>query len=183
MLIKRISVIYALILILLFPYFSLADDITLDNWMHHPDVKEIRKIYNNIKNGVKSGKYKIKEFHGKKNCGEMGCTTYQFEISTNDEFILACGFTSFINIYLIEEVRESYYDSNGILRFRLSIQKGHLGNEIREEITRLYYDKNSVQIWKIDVLNGEVTNYLSGNPSSSNNLKTNKECKKYRWGQ
>ncbi len=183
--IKGIPAFYELILILIIPCFCLAGDITLDNWIYHSDIKEVRKIYSDIKNGVKSGKYKIREYHGDKNCQEMGCTTYQFEISTNNGFILACGFTSFINIYSNEEIREEYFDGNGILRFRLYQAryfdaKGKVG---REEIGRLYQDENGRQIWSIGMLDGKVTDYRSSESNTSFYLETNKECKKYSWGQ
>ena len=166
----------------MFPHFCLAGEITLDNWIYHSDIKEVRDIYNGIKNGVESGKYKIKEYHGDRNCKEMGCTTYQFEISTNDGFILACGFTSFLTIYSKEETREEYFDNNGVLRFRLYLEKYFSGNKIgREEIGRRYQDETGRFIWSIRVINGKVTDYRSGKSDSSFHLYKNDQCKRFGW--
>lgn len=183
MTIKKILVAYGLILI--FPYFCLADDITPDNWMYHGDIKEIRKIYSEIKNGVKSGKYKINEYHGNKNCGETGCKTYQYEIKDEYGFVLSCGFTSFLFLIPKEEIKEYYFDKGSTVRFILSIESYFNSNKAeRKEIVKSYYNKSGKKIWWVDILDNEVIDSKNEHKiKQPTNVLTNEFCKRLSWGQ
>jgi len=48
--------------------------VTMEDWKNHPDVKEVRVIYDEIKNGIKENKYKTQT--RRFNVESSSCSTY-----------------------------------------------------------------------------------------------------------
>jgi len=99
------------------------EKITLQNWMHHPEIRKIRKIVEETKAGVKDGRITVKrrvfDRHSKQ------CTDPYPEIS-NELGLDKQGNVRFLIMtkMLTMEVRgtrEYYYDEAGQLRFILLV--------------------------------------------------------------
>lgn len=179
------KIVFSLLAILLYAKYCSAEEITINNWMYHKSIKEVRMIYQEIKNGVKSGEYKIREYHGKKDCGEMSCKTYQFEITDQNGFIRAHGRTFRSRIHFYERIYEEYFDQKGILRFEFSHFRVFLGDEVQsDDIRRLYLDENGKEILHIQMVDGKVGDFTVGRYRySPSKAPTNKRCSEYIWGQ
>lgn len=133
-----------LVLPLLFLWSSAFAEITLKNWLSHHSIKEVRKIYQEIHQGVKQKRYKLEEKKGNEDCGKMICYPNRFQITAKGK-ILACGFTYLVNQNGIEVKEEIYFDQKGNGRFFLRIE-----DYISLKITRIYYDQNGRFLWGVD---------------------------------
>jgi len=92
--------------------------VTMEDWKNHPDVNEVRVIYDEIKNGIRANIYrtKIRRF----NVESASCSTYPIKSE-----MLVLDSQNRPRLYQIEQIgsdRESftverYYDVKGTLRF------------------------------------------------------------------
>jgi len=135
---------------------STQQPISLENWATHPDVKEVRAIYNEIKSGIRSKKYKAKV--RRFNIESPLCSTYPVKYE-----ILVIDAVSRPRVYQIERIgshREPitvgrYYDVNGKLRF---VYEDRLISNVR-----IYLDREGKVIWAVRTNNDKITTYDSNN--------------------
>ncbi len=172
----RNSFLLFLVFCFIFYINATSEEININNWISHESIKEIRKIYSDIKSGVKSKKYNIREYNGSDNCGGMSCKTYQFEVRNENSLLQACGYNSYLPYAGYEEVREFYFDKNGILRFSLAISKLN-----PDKIIRKYYSVEGAIIWYISKEGDKTTKYFSQAKKPSK-VYTNQYCNKIKWG-
>lgn len=132
-----------LIIVLLF-FFTLSankQEIDEKNWLKHPEIMEIRKIYLEIKKNIENGQYLKKERNFEY------CTPYEDTsraLFQDDKNIIKC--------YLSEAgsedstiYQESFYDDNKILRFAFITGKAYNGTVIEY---RTYFNENGIKIWE-----------------------------------
>ena len=130
-------------------------EINIDNWLKHPEILEIRKIFNTIAKGKESGTYKSEERNF--DTESTDCSTYPVKSET-----LVLDNKDRVRMYGIVQLgphREPfqiirYYDTHGTLRFvfvdryitSIRIYLGPAGKVFwaveknESKLTRLQYD-------------------------------------------
>lgn len=122
------------------PVFSGTSQITEKNWMNHPDIVTIRKIYNDVESGVKSKTLKSRKI--KMSCkGSPFVNPVVYEDSSNN--IKKYGFS--IGSDDSNSSVSSYYDKSNNLRFMFEIVNSVNGTQ--REI-RTYFDESGKTLYQ-----------------------------------
>jgi hypothetical protein len=103
------------------PPNAVASEITLSNWISHPEIKEIRKIYQDIKENIKIGKYKTKKIrydYESEKCTSTYPAKWE-EIAYDKQKITKLYIFSQIISHGDTLTIERYYDDQEQLRFVL----------------------------------------------------------------
>ena len=130
--------------------------VSIDNWTNHPDVKEVRTIYDEIKSGIKDKKYKTKV--RRFNVESPLCSTYPVKSE-----ILTVDSENRPRLYQLEQIGshrepftvERYYDAKGTLRF---VYVDRLIS-----IVRIYLNRESKVIWAVEKNGNKLTALDSNN--------------------
>lgn len=127
------------VLLILSPPLHASGEINDDNWVNHPKVKKIRKIYNEINNKEKADKLSIKSV----DCELYGGAVQMYAAIYSDG--------SIIRKYVIDGGSEDstaraeyYYDTAGVPRFTYR-RRGAVNGTIKER--RIYFDKSGNHLY------------------------------------
>ena len=117
--------------------------VTMEDWKNHPDVKEVRVIYDEIKNGIKENRYKTKTRNF--DVESPACSTYPIKSETL--VIDEANRPRMLKTDQIKSHRESftveqYYDTAGRLRF---VFVDHASGP-----TRIYLNTEGKVFWAIE---------------------------------
>lgn len=122
----------------------------LEDWKHHPDVKAVREIYDEIKAGIKDNSYKSRT--RKFDVESASCESHPLKSET-----LVSDTAGRVRLYKIEQLGshrepftiERYYDSNGQLRF-VFVER-LFSNE------RVYLNSAGNVFWAVEQRNNKLT--------------------------
>jgi hypothetical protein len=119
-----------------------APPITEKNWVNHPDIVEVRSLYQRTKEAKETGKLKKAERKFRY------CEPYQDTVR-----ILYTARNGTPRIYHYQGgsddsavQRELYYDETGTLRFAFVVAGAHNGTKLEH---RIYLSKAGKKIWEI----------------------------------
>lgn len=123
-----------------------AESITEKNWANHPEIVEVRLLYQKIIDAKTAGSLKKQE-------RKFDTTDMPYE---DDVRILYTDKNGKIRIYSYEGGsddsvvrRELYYDENGRLRFAFITAGAYNGTKLEH---RIYFSKAGKKIWEIQKL-------------------------------
>lgn len=130
--------------------------LTLENWQNHPDVKEVRDIYQEVNNRLKERKYRAKE--RRFDVEAPSCDTYPVR-----SVMLVLDSHDRPRLYRIEQIGshrepfkvERYYDSRGTLRF---VSVDRLISNVR-----IYLNREGKVFWAVSQSGNQVAVYDAGN--------------------
>lgn len=146
---KNLAIIFMILLFQAQVVFAVS--INEKNWMTHKSIKEVRKIYKEIKDGINNKEYKyIKRKFEQYDCG--GTYSLLFDEVAYDRKGRVRYYShhrSFSDGAVI--MTEWYYDANGILRF-VFVKKG-------SDKDRIYLNGKGEEIWTVSELFGKASYY------------------------
>ena len=128
--------------------------VRIEDWKNHPDVKEVRMIYDEIRNGIKNNKFKskLKKF----NINSEICSSSPYPLK---EKLLVSDTENRIRMYQVEQIShrtykesftvERYYDSSGMLRFVFV--------DRNSSNVRIYLNSVGKIVWSVDQYNNTFT--------------------------
>lgn len=127
-------------------------DVTIEDWKSHPDVKEVRAIYDEIKYSIKEHNFKIKTRNF--NIESPLCATYPVKSES-----LAIDSENRVRLYQVEQIIshrepltiERYYDANGTLRF-VFVDKLFAN-------IRIYLNSAGNVVWAVEQSDNELAVY------------------------
>jgi len=130
--------------------------VSIDNWTNHPDVKEVRTIYDEIKRGIKDKKYKTKA--RRFNVESPLCSTYPVKAE-----LLTVDGENKPRLYQVEQIgshREPftvgrYFDPKGALRF---VYVDRVISSVR-----IYLNRESKVFWAVKKNGDKLTAFDSNN--------------------
>lgn len=117
---------------------SAAAPITIDDWISHPKIVEIRNIVDAI--DAKDLPSESKELCQDSGHGEMERTKLTDDSGKIRELVDSFGSED------SAQIESHYYDTNGVLRFVLITRNDVHGNA---EESRAYFDASGAQIWSV----------------------------------
>lgn len=133
---------------------STQQPISLENWANHPEVKEVRALYDEVNSRIKSRKYitKVRRF----NVESELCATYPIEAE-----MLTTDAMDRVWKYQIRQIGshreafivERYYDLNGKLRFV------YIDRVISN--VRIYLNREGKVFWAVEASDNKITKYES----------------------
>lgn len=144
--------------------------LTIENWGNHPEVKEVREIYQEVNHGLKEKQYQVKE--RRFDVEAPSCSTYPVKSSK-----LVLDTHNRPRLYQIEQVGshrepfkvERYYDSSGTLRF---VFVDRLISNVR-----IYLNREGKVFWAMSRSGDQVTRFDAGDedwetkPNTANGAK------------
>jgi len=149
---------------------SIQYAVTMEDWKNHPDVNEVRVIYDEIKNGIKESIYKTKT--RRFNVESPSCSTYPIKSE-----MLLLDSQNRPRLYQLEQIgsdRESftverYYDVKGTLRF---VYVDRVITNIR-----IYLNGAGKVVWAVEQHKNKFTVFDSGNEDWEVNPNTANKAK------
>lgn len=128
--------------------------VTMKGWRSHPDVREVRAIYDEIKSSMKSKAYQVTTRNF--DVDSPSCATYPVR-----EESLAADPEGRVRLYRVEQIIshrepmtiERYYDAKGVLRF--------VFEKMPASTVRIYLDGAGSVLWAVEQSGDEDTVYAA----------------------
>lgn len=158
---------------------AVKNDITMENWISHPEIIKVRDIYNEVKKGMSENKISLfkKTYDIKAEMCESNISKVSETIGYNLSHVVRY-YKEEIFIYppTVGEI-EYYLDENGVTRFIFKKYD-------QSHNTRVYFDHNGNPIFSVDSVNDKfvkdrvkLKKYNSLSASTIKEIyEMNKEC-------